>query len=272
MHLRRHGNRSSLPPRGSSIVDRRAARSTGEEHRHADQESGRRGLRTDGARHRAGRGAGGLAGRRCGDRTEGLDAGIARIEKSLAKLAEKAAEKGQKTIEQARGEADATRIAHPPHARARRARGLRPGDRGDRRGPRREEGALRQARGDLQARDDPRLEYLVLPDRRDGRRFRPAGPHGRPALLQPGAAHEAGRGGPHAEDRGRSLRQPRAPSARPAGKCRSPARTRRASWSIVSSSPSWSQALQMLERGDATKEDIDAAMQSAAGIRWVRSP
>ncbi len=38
-----------------------------------------------------------------------LDAGMARIQKSLAKLAEKAAEKGVKPIEQARAEAEATR-------------------------------------------------------------------------------------------------------------------------------------------------------------------
>jgi 3-hydroxyacyl-CoA dehydrogenase len=43
-----------------------------------------------------------------------LDAGIARIEKSLAKLAEKAAEKGQKPLEQGRAEAAATRARIRP--------------------------------------------------------------------------------------------------------------------------------------------------------------
>jgi 3-hydroxyacyl-CoA dehydrogenase len=43
-----------------------------------------------------------------------LDAGMARIEKSLAKLAEKAAEKGQKTVEQAKAEVAATRARIAP--------------------------------------------------------------------------------------------------------------------------------------------------------------
>ena len=84
----------------------------------------------------------------------------------------------------------------------RRARRLRPGDRGGTRRPRAEARALRPARGDMRARGGSRHEYLVHPRDRDRRAGAGARAGLRHALLQPAAAHAAGR-----DHRGREHRR-----------------------------------------------------------------
>ena len=100
------------------------------------------------------------------------------------------------------------RDARPHHGEHRPCgpRGLRPRRRGHRREPRRQEGAVRRPRRDLQARDHLRLEHLVVPDRGDGGCLGAPGALRRPALLQPRPAHAPGRGRSDRRHRRRRLR------------------------------------------------------------------
>ena len=79
------------------------------------------------------------------------------------------------------------------HGAPRRPRRRRSGDRVGRRGPGREEGALRRARQRLQARDHPGDEHVHAAGGRDGHGDGPAGPGLRRPLLQSGAGHGARR-------------------------------------------------------------------------------
>ena len=94
-----------------------------------------------------------------------LDSGLGRIKKSLDKLAAKAVEKGRASQE------DATANAQATYGRIRGSldradlADCDPGGRGHRRGSGRQEGALRRPGLDLQARDDLRLEHVLVPDR-----------------------------------------------------------------------------------------------------------
>ena len=97
-------------------------------------------------------------------------------------------------LEQA--DADAVRGAHPGHARLRRPRRLRPRDRGDHRGPRPQARDVARGGRDRQAGGGVRHQHLVAAGDRPGRRHLAARALPRPALLQPGAGDEAGRGGP----------------------------------------------------------------------------
>ena len=127
---------------------------------------------------------------------------------------------------------DARRRARPGvgHHAARRPGRPRPRRRGGRRGPRGQDGAVRGARRDLQARRDHR-DHDVEPAGHRPRRGHevPAGRR-RPALLQPGAGDEARRGGLHRRHRRRRRRDGgrRVPPARQApGHLRRPRRLHR---------------------------------------------
>ena len=136
------------------------------------------------------------------------------------------------------GAADAGRDgrrARPASARdrPRRARGLRPRDRGDRRAGRCEEGAVRRARAHRLARGDPGDEHLGALRHGDRGGDRAARARRRHALLQPCAGDAAGRGRAHAADRpGRPRRGVRVREPGSA-RSRSAAPTRRASSSTA---------------------------------------
>ena len=95
--------------------------------------------------------------------------------------------------------------------RPRRARRLRPRDRVDRRGPRREEAPLHRARPHLRRRRDPRDQHVDAAGRRDGDGDRPPRPGVRRPLLQPRADDGARRGRARDHDvRRDDRRRPRA--------------------------------------------------------------
>ena len=160
----------------------------------------RRRHRHHGHRHRRGLRQGGVR-RRCTSAapTTRSTASRATIERSL----DKAIQRG-KLEESAKAEVlgrlTGSHLARRP--RRRRHRG-----RGDRRGPQDQDHAVREPRRDLQAGRDPGHDDLVAADHRAARRP-PSGPQDvdRHALLQPGADHEAGRGG---LDRGHRRRRHR---------------------------------------------------------------
>ena len=115
-----------------------------------------------------------------------VDGVRATIEKSL----DKAIQRG-KLEESAKGEI-LDRLDRHHHAR--RPEGRRHRGRGDRRGPGREDHAVREPRRDLQGRRDPRDHDVLAADHRVRPGHEPAAGRDRHALLQPGADHEA-RGG-----------------------------------------------------------------------------
>ena len=89
-----------------------------------------------------------------------------------------------------------------------RLRRLRPGDRGDRRGPRRQAGAVRALGRAWSPDRDPRDQHVVARHRRDRRRLSAARARHRHALLQSGAGDAARRDHPgdHHCARGRAAR------------------------------------------------------------------
>ena len=112
------------------------------------------------------------------------------------------------------GRPRAGRGARPRDA-GRRARRGGPADRGDRRGRRGEEAALPgRRRGAARARR-PRLEHVLDPDHRAGRRHGAARAGDRHALLQPRADARARRGDPRRADLRRDRRGDRRPRPRP---------------------------------------------------------
>ena len=128
-----------------------------------------------------------------------VDAGTGRIEAGLAKRVEKGLmESG--TAEAARGRLTATTdLGALSGGRAR--------DRGDRRGARAEARAVRATRRHLRRRHDPRHQHVGAVGVGGRRRLRPSDARGRPALLQPGAADEADRGGADGRRRRRGVRR-----------------------------------------------------------------
>ena len=121
---------------------------------------------------------------------------------------------------------------HPGHDRLRRPRRLRPRDRGDHRGPRAQARDVARGRRDRQGRRVLRHQHLLAAGDRPGRRHQPPRPLPRPALLQPRAGDEAGRGRPLRHDLRRGLpgrprlrqeaRQARRPDPRQRGLHRQP--------------------------------------------------
>jgi 3-hydroxyacyl-CoA dehydrogenase len=197
-----------------------------------------------------------------------LDTGLGRIDKSLAKLAEKAVEKG-KAPEQAKKDAEATR-ARIQGSLAKDLADCDRGDRGHRRGPAAKRSCSPEL-GQLCKTDHPSLETRRRSRSARWPRPRAAGALRRAALLQPVQLMKLVEVVAHGQDR-RQRRSRRALLRRGAGQGRrSRARTRRASSSTACSCRTWSRRCSMLERGDATKEDIDAAMQYGCGYRWARS-
>ena len=116
-----------------------------------------------------------------------LDRGLGGLRKGLDALVAKA-----KLDERGRDEITGS---HQGRGRARGLSRLRPRDRGHHREPAAQERDLRQARPDLPAARAARLEHVVVQHHRDGRRHQAAGPGAGAALLQPGAADEAGGSG-----------------------------------------------------------------------------
>ena len=118
----------------------------------------------------------------------------------------------------------------------------------------------RQARGGL------RHEHLVAGRHRPGRGDVAARALPRPALLQPGAGHEARRGHPRGDDVRRGVRGRRRLRRVAQGKLGDPdARTRRASSSTACSSRTCSTRSAPTRRASARSQEIDEAMKAGAG-------
>ena len=122
---------------------------------------------------------------------------------------------------------------------------------------------FRQLEGDRRRRLRAGHQHLV--DLGHGHRQRPAAARaaGRHALLQPGAADEAGRGGLGPADRRRPW--PRRSSSWPApgARCRCMRARRRASSSTASRGPYYAEALALLLEQAATPPVLDACLRGA---------
>ena len=145
-------------------------------------------------------------------------------------------------------------------------RGRRHRGRGDRRGPRDQDHALREPRRDLQARRDPGDHDLLAAGHRAGQGDQPAAGRHRHALLQPGAGHEAGRGRLHRHDR--RGRRPRPPGRSATRSTRSRCSCGDRAGFIVNALlfPYLNDAVKMLEAHYATADDIDTAMKQGCAL------
>ncbi len=146
-----------------------------------------------------------------------------------------------------------------------RPRRLRPRDRVGRRGPRRQEGAVRRARPDRQGRRHPRHQHLDAAGRRDGRGHAAARPGVRHPLLQPGADDEAGRDRPAAHRQRRHDRR-RMAFAAACGKDAVEVDDRAGFIVNALLFPYLNNAVRMLENGTASRDDIDTAMKGGCNF------
>ena len=175
-------------------------------------------------------------------------------------------EKGQ--LEQADRDAAVARLTTTTELAA--LAGLRPRDRGDRRGARAEARALRRARPDLPARRDSRHQHLGALGDRDRGRDDPPGACRRHALLQSGAADAARRDRPGRAHLGRDASRPQRPSARGSAR-RSCAATTRPGFVVNRVLiPLLNDCLRVLDEARVTPEALDTAMKNGAG--WPMGP
>ena len=194
---------------------------------------------------------------------EALAAGAERLRADLGRGAER------ERWSAAQAEAAAGRLS--TGLLARRAGGLRSGDRGRPRGPRPEARALRPARGGLRAGRGAGHEHLLALGDRDRGRGRAARADLRDALLQSPGADEAGRSrrrrgdrraGPGDRDRGQ-------PSGWAAP--RSAVATPPASWSIAATARSCSSRCGSSTRGSPATPRSTGCCARTAATGWGRS-
>ncbi len=150
---------------------------------------------------------------------------------------------------------------------ARRAGRRRAGGRGHRREPRGQAEAVPRPRGHRRRRLHLRHQHLV--DLGDLDRRRPAAPRapGRPALLQPGAADEAGRDRLRPRHRDRPWPTPCSPPPRPGARRRCMRARRRASSSTAWPAPTTPRRCASLNEGGSDCATLDAILRDAGGFR-----
>ena len=188
---------------------------------------------------------------------DALDKGLGKIEKQLGARGREGQDRAGRRRRGPRPD--------PGHARLRRPRRLRPGDRGDHRGPRREARDVARGRRDRQGRTrssppTPRRS------RSPTRRRRPAAPGAlpRPALLQPGAGDAAARGraaltAPATRPTTSGSRSARSSARRP-----SPPSDNRGFIVNRLLVPYMLDAIRAYEQGVGSIEDIDTGMKAGA--------